>query len=221
MFKNNILKKHIGIVVALILLALTIAGCSAEDEKPSIDLGEIGRVIYVRTIGDSSYMPAYVAGENKILLPTGVLGGYDLCCEYVDFHQLKGCENPRMPTTEAEDLPEALAQRLVRFFQVGDLEPYGFWTSLKAEHATIEIVGKEPKSCHYAGVIGNYFRAGPDGVATGYNGYFLKPVEDDTCLGLLVVYDVTDEFELKDKDDLPDVDFNDLIDESEFKEAIN
>lgn len=148
---------------------------------------------------------AYVAGENKILVPYDFRGDFSTCNSTAYGKNLKGCENPRLPTDETDDLPEEVAREIVSFY--GDIG--GFWTSIEADHTNIEIVGTEAESLHYAGIMGNYFSLGRDGVAHAVWGYCLDATNDTTTMGLLVLYDViVDEFEFTDVEDTADPNYS-------------
>ena len=76
MFKRYGFKSTIYTLVAALLLAFPFAGCSLNDktgETNTIDMGTIGNKINV----DGTV--AYVAGENKILVPYNFYGDYSTC----------------------------------------------------------------------------------------------------------------------------------------------
>lgn len=170
----------------------------SDQETVSVDMGLIGNKISV----DGTV--AYVAGNNKILVPYIFCGDYNECQSEVYTKSLKGCENPQLPTDETEALPEEVAREIIAFY--GDTG--GFWTSLEATHANIEISGYEPESMHYAGIMDNYFSVDEDNVATTVYGYCLSATEDSTIMGLLVLYDVTNEFEFTDIEDTADPNYS-------------
>ena len=177
-------------IVAIVIIAVVFSLKSNKNKKTTVfDMGSIGNKIIV------DGRVAYVAGENKILVPYGFCGNFIECSSVVDGKSLKGCENPRLPAYETDDLPEEVAEEIISFY--GDIG--GFWTSIEADHATIEIVGNEPESLHYAGIMDNYFIVGSDGVADAAWGYCLDGTNDATPMGLLVLYDViVDKFEFTD-----------------------
>lgn len=168
-------------------------------EITNIDMGAIGNKITIEgTV-------AYVAGTNKILVPYDFSGSFSECNSAAYTKKLKGCENPRLPTVETDDLPEEVAREIISSY--GDIG--GFWTSVKADHATIEIVGQEPASVHYAGVMENYMSMGNNNVVDFKWGYQLKGTDDTTTMGLLVLYDViADEFEFTDVEDTADPNYS-------------
>lgn len=200
MFKRYGFKYTVCVMIVVLLVAFSFTGCSPNDinketnnkETNTIDMGVIGNKITVEgTI-------AYVAGENKILVPYDYYGCYSACNREASGKNLKGCENPRLPTDETNDLPEEVAREIIFFY--GDTG--GFWTSMEADHANMEIVGAEPESLHYAGIMDNYFSIGSDGVADLVWGYWLDATNDTTTMGLLVLYDViVDEFQFTDVED--------------------
>ena len=202
MFKRYGFKSTIYTLVAALLLAFPFAGCSLNDktgETNTIDMGTIGNKINV----DGTV--AYVAGENKILVPYNFYGDYSTCSREASDKNLKGCENPRLPTDETDALPEEVTREIISFY--GDTG--GFWTSMEAARANIEIIGAEPKSLHYAGIMDNYFSVGSDNVADAVWGYCLAATNDTTTMGLLVLYDViVGEFVFTDVEDTADPNYS-------------
>lgn len=197
MFKRVFMNNAICKMIAVLVLILSLSGCSSDSktrETNIIDMGAIGNKITV----DGTV--AYVAGENKILVPYDFNGDFNTCNSAASGKHLNGCENPRLPADETDALPEEVAREIISFY--GNIG--GFWTSVKAAHATIEIVGQEPKSLHFAGVMKNYFSVGRDGVANPVWGYCLNATDDTTTMGLLVLYDVADGFEFVDVEDSAD-----------------
>lgn len=203
-------KTKSGKNIFLVFLALCIVGCvvfaflrgnaknelgkESQEQSSTIDMGSVGNKI---AIGDTI---AYVAGENKILVPYDFCGDYWSCCNEVLSKSLEGCENPRLPADETDALPEEVTMEIISFYDdVG-----GFWTSIEADHASIEVVGAEPESIHYAGIMTNYFDVGNDGMAHAVWGYCLDATNDEATMGLLALYDVTDEFEFTDVEDTAD-----------------
>lgn len=176
-------------IIAILSITIILTNNDKSGKTNTIDMGAIGNKINV------DGMVAYVAGENKILVPYGFCGNFSECSSVVYGESLKGCENPRLPADETDDLPEEAAREIISFY--GDIG--GFWTSIEADHARIEIIGAEPKSLHYAGIMDNYFSVGSDGVADAAWGYCLDATNDTTPMGLLVLYDViVDKFEFTD-----------------------
>lgn len=202
MFKRNVFKNTIYAIIAVLLLILSLSGCSLDDKNKkynTIDMGAIGNKIIV----DGTV--AYVAGENKILVPYDFRGDFSTCNSTAYGKNLKGCDNPRLPTDETDDLPEEVAREIISFY--GDIG--GFWTSIEAAHTNIEVVGAEAESLHYAGIMDNYFSLGRDGVADAVWGYCLDATNDTTTMGLLVLYDVIiDEFEFTDVEDTADPNYS-------------
>ena len=170
----------------------------SDQETVSVDMGLVGNKISVDGTA------AYVAGNNKILVPYDFYGDYNECQNEVYYKSLVGCENPRLPSDETDALPEEVAREIISFYG----EAGGFWTSLDAAHANIEIYGYEPESMHYAGIMDNYFSVDEDNVATTVYGYCLSATEDSTIMGLLVLYDVTNEFEFTDIEDTADPEYS-------------
>lgn len=208
--KNNKSKKLwivLGIIVTIIFVGVmlwvglsyggTLSG-DKNDEPDIVDMGAIGNKITV----DGTV--AYVAGENRILVPYDFSGSFSECNSAVYEKSLKGCENPRLPSNETDDLPEEVAREIISFY--GEVD--GFWTSVTAEHANIEIAGYEPESMHYAGLMDIFFKVGADDVATTVYGYCLSATSDSTIMGLLVLYDVTNEFEFTDIEDTADPNYS-------------
>lgn len=185
--------KNIGCaVIVLFLFIQSFTACSSANENDKeINMGCVGNKITV----DGTI--AYVAGENKILVPYDFSGNFSTCESQAMHKHLKGCKSPRLPTNETDDLPEEVAREIVSFY--GDVG--GFWTSLKATHSTIEFADQESKPLHYAGIMDNCFSIGKDGVADYVYGYCLNGVEDDEVMGLLVLYDITRNFEFVDIED--------------------
>ena len=193
-------QKHTPLIAVLAVICILVVGAlllpqklavpgNGKEESVNLNIGVIGNKIIV------DGRVAYVAGENKILVPYGFCGNFSECSSVVYGVSLKGCENPRLPADETDDLPEETAREIISFY--GDIG--GFWTSIEADHATIEIVGNEPESLHYAGIMDNYFSVGSDGVADAAWGYCLDATNDTTPMGLLVLYDViVDKFEFTD-----------------------
>ena len=193
-------QKHTPLIAVLAVICILVVGAlllpqklavpgNGKEESVNLNIGVIGNKIIV------DGRVAYVAGENKILVPYGFCGNFSECSSVVYGVSLKGCENPRLPADETDDLPEETAREIISFY--GDIG--GFWTSIEADHATIEIVGNEPESLHYAGIMDNYFSGGSDGVADAAWGYCLDATNDTTPMGLLVLYDViVDKFEFTD-----------------------
>lgn len=184
-------QKHTPLIAVLAVICILVVGAlllpqklavpgNGKEESVNLNIGVIGNKIIV------DGRVAYVAGENKILVPYGFCGNFSECSSVVYGVSLKGCENPRLPADETDDLPEETAREIISFY--GDIG--GFWTSIEADHATIEIVGNEPESLHYAGIMDNYFSVGSDGVADAAWGYCLDATNDTTPMGLLVLYDV-------------------------------
>lgn len=193
------------VIVCLLGIALKVTKDYTNNENTgateitNIDMGAIGNKITV----DGTV--AYVAGENKILVPYDFCGNFSECNSAAYRKSLKGCENPRLPTDETDDLPEEVAREIISFY--GNIG--GFWTSTKAAHAAIEIVGQEPQSCHQAGVMKNYMRMGSGGVVDFKWGYCLNATDDTATMGLLVLYDIiTDEFEFTDVEDTADPNYS-------------
>ena len=180
MFKTN--KRIINHIIAVILLMVSLSACAQKGKviagDKTMNIGSIGNKITV----DGTV--AYVAGENAILVPYDFSGDFTACSNVAYSKSLKGCENPRLPSNETDDLPEEVSREIISFY--GDIG--GFWTSLAADHTSIEIVGQEPKSVHYAGVMKNYFSVGNDGVADTVYGYCLDGTDDTTTMGLLVYH---------------------------------
>ncbi len=193
------------VIVCLLAIALKVIKDYTNNENTgtteitNIDMGAIGNKITIEgTV-------AYVAGTNKILVPYDFSGNFNECNSAAYSKSLKGCKNPRLPSDETDDLPEEVAREIISFYgEVG-----GFWTSVKADHATIEIVGQEPASVHYAGVMENYMSMGNNNVVDFKWGYQLKGTDDTTTMGLLVLYDViADEFEFTDVEDTADPNYS-------------
>lgn len=180
-------------VAAIAIIAFWVNGYfSNNDKNKTVDMGAVGNKITV----DGTV--AYVAGENKILVPYDFRGDFSTCNSEAYGKNLKGCENPRLPTDETNDLPEEVTREIISLYG----ETGGFWTSVEADHANIEIAGVESESLHYAGIMDNYFSVGDDGVADAVWGYCLDATSDTTTMGLLVLYDViVDEFEFTDVED--------------------
>ena len=203
-------KKRWIILVIIVLIIICIAALlfkllmpgeqsdETEQETVSVDMGLIGNKISVDGTA------AYVAGNNKILVPYDFCGDYNECQSEVYTKSLKGCENPQLPADETEALPEEVAREIIAFY--GDTG--GFWTSLEAAHANIEISGYEPESMHYAGIMDNYFSVDEDNVATTVYGYCLSATEDSANMGLLVLDNVTNEFEFTDIEDTADPNYS-------------
>ncbi len=194
MFKN---------IITIMLITALLTGCSPgertlnAEHSESKTLGSVGSKI------STDGVIAYIADDDKILVPYDFYGNYNECIESARNRSLVGCTNPRLPDDKIYDLPEATARDIISYYENAD----GFWTSIKAEHANIEIVGAKPNSVHYAGVMGNYFEIGEDGVAYAKFGYDLKGFDDSKILGLLVVYDVNiDEFEFIHIEDTAELD---------------
>lgn len=206
MFKNTF-KKTMCTTIVVLLLILSFTGCSlnnTNNETGNVDMDATGnKNVEMGAIGNKIIVDgtvAYVAGENKILVPYDFSGDFSECNGAAYEKKLKGCENPRLPTDETDDLPEEVASEIVSFY--GDIG--GFWTSEEAE-ANIEFVGYESESLHYAGKIDNYLCKGNDGVVREAWGYSLFATYDTTTMGLLVLYDVIiDEFEFTDVEDTAD-----------------
>ena len=200
MFKTN--KRIINHIIAVILLMVSLSACAQKGKviagDKTMNIGSIGNKITV----DGTV--AYVAGENAILVPYDFSGDFTACSNVAYSKSLKGCENPRLPSNETDDLPEEVSREIISFY--GDIG--GCWTSLAADHTSIEIVGQEPKSVHYAGVMKNYFSVGNDGVADTVYGYCLDGTDDTTTMGLLVLYDITDEFDFIDVEDTADSNYS-------------
>lgn len=205
--KGMISKTIVAILVIVCLLGIALKVImdytnnenTGTTEITNIDMGAIGNKITV----DGTV--AYVAGENKILVPYDFYGNFDECRSAANSKSLAGCKNPRLPTDETDDLPEEVAREIISFYgEVG-----GFWTSMKADHATIEIVGQEPPSVHYAGIMKNYLETDKDGVTWPKWGYCLSRIDDTARMGLLVLYDViVDEFEFTDVEDTADPNYS-------------
>lgn len=210
--------KIVCVALSVLLVVLLYIGYSLGDsdttsdaESVIVDMGNIGNKIL---IPDGIEVVAYVAGENKVLVPTSYFGSFEECVDAVPTHIYPGCENPRLPSGETNDLPEEVVREIISDMKA----PYedsvmfsfdGFWTDLEAKHSTMEIVGMESMSNHYAGVLGNFFRAGADGVAEPEYGYFLKAYSDSTRMGLLVLLDVIpDKFEFEDIEDTADPNYD-------------
>lgn len=193
------------VIVCLLGIALKVIKDYTNNENTgtteitNIDMGAIGNKITV----DGTV--AYVAGENKILVPYDFSGNFNECNSAAYSKSLAGCNNPRLPTDETDNLPEEVAREIISFYgEVG-----GFWTSVKADHATIEIVGQEPASVHYAGIMKNYLETDKDGVTWPKWGYCLSRIDDTARMGLLVLYDViVDEFEFTDVEDTADPNYS-------------
>lgn len=168
-------------------------------EDNTVAMGAIGNKITV----DGTV--AYVAGENKILVPYDFSGNFSECNSAARGKHLNGCANPRLPTNETDELSEEVAREIISFY--GDIG--GFWTSVEADHASIEIVGAKPASRHYAGIMDDYFSIGRDGVADAVWGYCLDATNDTKTMGLLVLYDVIiDEFAFVDVEDTADSNYS-------------
>lgn len=189
------------LVAAIIIVAFSVRGQLADDksdEIQTVDMGTVGNKIMV----DGTV--AYVAGENKILVPYDFHGNFSECNSAAHSKSLKGCENPQLPTDETDDLPEEVAREIVLFYGVG-----GFWTSIEATHSNMEFADAEPESLHYAGIMDSYFSTGSDDVATLVWGYCLSSANDEEIMGLLVLYDViADEFEFTDVEDTADPNYS-------------
>lgn len=202
MSKRYGFKSTIYTLVTALLLAFSFAGCSLNDksgESNTIDMGAIGNKITV----DGTV--AYVAGENKILVPYDFRGDFSTCNSEAYSKNLKGCENPRLPTDETDALPEEVTREIISCY--GDTG--GFWTSMEAARANIEIIGAEPESLHYAGIMDNYFSVDSDNVSDAVWGYCLDATNDTTTMGLLVLYDViVGEFEFTDVEDTADFNYS-------------
>ncbi len=186
MIGNKKIIKYLCFFNVLVIIFSGLIGCSKKETNKSsqMDIGDIGNKI---SVNDTV---AYVAGENKILVPYDFSGSFNECSNEACKKTLVGCENPRMPTVETDDLPEEVAREIISFY--GDVG--GFWTSAEAYHSTIEIAGYESESLHYAGIMTNYFSVGNDGVADAMYGYYLEGQEDYMIYGLLVLYDITNDF---------------------------
>lgn len=190
------------VMIVVLLRILSGTGYSLDDKNKEVNtiaMGNIGNKITV----DGTV--AYVAGENKILVPYDFSGNFSECNSAAHGKYLNGCTNPRLPTNETDDLPEEVAREIISFY--GDVG--GFWTSVEADHANIEIVGVKPESRHYAGIMDDYFSVGRDGVADAVWGYCLDATKDTTTMGLIVLYDVIiDEFEFIDVEDTADSNYS-------------
>lgn len=168
-------------------------------EIKNIDMGTIGNKITV----DGTV--AYVAGENKIIVPYNFSGSFGECESAAYEKNLKGCDNPRLPTDETNVLPEEVTREIISFY--GDIG--GFWTSIKVTHGNIEFSGYDLGSLHYAGMMDNYFSVNSDNVAQLVWGYNLNATYDTEIMGLLVVYDINaDEFEFIDVEDTADPNYS-------------
>lgn len=186
-------------LVVIITLAIVIIIQNIGKETGTNDMGAIGNKITV----DGTV--AYVARENEILVPYDFYGDFNICDREASGKSLKGCENPRLPTDETNDLPEEVVREIISFYG----EAGGFWTSVEVDHANIEIAGVESESLHYAGIMDNYFSVGNDGVADAVWGYCLDATSDTTTMGLLVLYNViVDEFEFTDVEDTADPNYS-------------
>lgn len=214
---NSVTSKHnkskkiwiiLGVIAAILIggvilwISLSYTGVLSDNknkESDIVDMGTIGNKITI----DGTV--AYVAEENKVLVPYDFYGDFNECRDAAYSKSLKGCENPQLPADETEDLPEEVAREIISFY--GDIG--GFWTSIEAAHANMEFADAEPESLHYAGIIDSYFSTGNDDVATLVWGYCLSSTNDETTMGLLVLYDViADEFEFTDVEDTADPNYS-------------
>lgn len=201
--KTKIIFVVSGLLAAVIIIVSFLVTGHLSDDKnkkiKTVDMGAVGNKITV----DGTV--AYVAGEGKILVPYDFYGNFSECNSAAYSKSLKGCENPQLPTFETDDLPEEVAREIISFY--GDAG--GFWTSVKASHATMEMAGVKLPSYHYAGTMSDYFRVGKDNVATSVWGYSLEATDDTKVKGLLVLYDVIiDEFEFTDVEDTADPNYS-------------
>lgn len=187
--------------IALIIIAIMVMNYIHKQQKAPINLVAIGNIGNKISVDGNI---AYVAGENKILVPYDFSGDFNSCTNAAQSKYLKGCTNPRLPINETDDLPEEVAREIISFY--GDTG--GFWTSLRATHSSIETVGVSSGSLHYAGVMTNYFLMGNDGVMEVVWGYSLKSKEDTNIMGLLVLFDVLEDFEFVDVEDTADANYS-------------
>ena len=131
MFKN---------IITIMLITALLTGCSPgertlnAEHSESKTLGSVGSKI------STDGVIAYIADDDKILVPYDFYGNYNECIESARNRSLVGCTNPRLPDDKIYDLPEATARDIISYYENAD----GFWTSIKAEHANIEIVGAKP-----------------------------------------------------------------------------
>ena len=186
------------ISIALIVIAIMVIMNYIKQQKVPINLVAIGNIGNKISVDGNI---AYVAGENKILVPYDFSGSFNSCTNAAQSKYLKGCTNPRLPFNETNDLPEEVAREIISFY--GDTG--GFWTSVKATHSTS---GVSSDSLHYAGVMTNYFLKGNDGVMELVWGYSLKSKEDTNIMGLLVLFDVLEDFEFVDVEDTADANYS-------------
>lgn len=190
------------LVATIIIVVFLVSGHLSNDknnEIQTVDMGAMGNKITV----DGTV--AYVAGENKILVPYDFYGNFSECNSAAYSKSLKGCENPQLPTDETDNLPEEVAREIISFY--GDIG--GFWTSIEATHVNMEFADAEPQSLHYAGIMDSYFSTGSDDVAAFVWGYCLSSTNDETTMGLLVLYNViADEFEFTDVEDTADPNYS-------------
>ena len=190
------------LAAVIIIAAFLITGhlsANKNEEIKTVDMGAVGNKI---TVDGTT---AYVAGENKILVAYDFYGNFSECQSAAYGKSLKGCENPQLPTDETNDLPEEVVREIISFY--GDIG--GFWTSVEADHANMEFADTEPESLHYAGVMDSYFSVGDDDAAALVWGYCLKAYNDETTMGLLVLYDViADDFEFTDVEDTADPNYS-------------
>lgn len=200
--------------IALIIIAtMVIMNYIHKQQKVPINLVAIGNIGNKISVDGNI---AYVAGENKILVPYDFSGDFNSCTNAAQSKNLKGCTNPRLPINETDDLPEEVAREIISFY--GDIG--GFWTSLSANHSSIEIEGVSSGSLHYAGVMTNYFLMGNDGVMELVWGYYLESKDDTNIMGLLVLYDVLEDFEFVDVEDTADTNYSldSIFEESDIQE---
>ncbi|MDE6384940.1 MAG: zinc ribbon domain-containing protein [Eubacterium sp.] len=185
------------IVISAIICVFTQGGLldyinngTKNDDIKTFDMGVVGNKITV----DGTV--AYVAGEYKILVPYDFYGTFSECESTASSKSLKGCVGPRLSSGETDALPEEVAREIIAFY--GDAG--GFWTA----QAFIGVDG-----CHYAGQLGGIFKVDSDGVAHSEWGYCLDGADDETTMGLLVLYDIiVDDFEFIDVEDTADPNYS-------------
>lgn len=198
--------KIISALIVISIIAVAVFVCkffndntNENNESKAVDMGAVGNKITVNST------IAYVADENKILVPYDFHGSYDECQSTAHTKNLKGCESPQLPTDETENLPEEVVREIISYYGEG----CGFWTSLEASHQSIEFSDAEPESLHYAGIMDSYFSTKDGETASLVYGYCLSAVEDKTDMGLLVCYNIIpDEFEFTDVEDTADPNYN-------------